>query len=79
MKKKSQKSTLKDKLPKNEGERTLLCIKLTERALTQPDSESQQYLVRQLDAYNRELEAWMLANPKEQVRNVFEIIKENRK
>lgn len=60
--KKSKKTTLLDRLPKNEGERIELMIFFTKRAITDPKSESQQYLLRQLERLENELKEWKKKN-----------------
>lgn len=67
--------SMMDKLPKNHGERLFLMIKFTKRALTNPELESQQYLVRQLDRLTQELSTWEHANSLVHIRDVFSLLK----
>jgi hypothetical protein len=70
MKKHTKTVALKDRLPRNRGEWLALCIKFTKRALTHPEMESQQYLVKQAERLKIELEVWTIANPTVNVRNL---------
>ena len=72
---KPKKNTFLEKLPKNHGEWLFLCIKFTKRSLTQPDSPSQKFLVRQLVVLENELSAWEHGHPLVHIRDVFELIK----
>lgn len=86
MKKKSKKPvqkkktgpTLMDKLPRNQGERLFLMIKLTKRAYTNPELESQKYLARQIAELTQELSTWEHANPTVHIRDVFSLLKGNK-
>lgn len=59
-KKTSKKPTLLDRLPKNKGEFLQLMIKMTERAIVNP--ESQGYLVNQSNRLKSELDKWNKEN-----------------
>lgn len=55
-----KKPTLFDRLPKNHGERLALIIKYTERAITNPEYQSD--LINQRDRLKKELEEWLKSN-----------------
>lgn len=61
VKKKFNGQTMLDKLPKNEGERLELMIRMTEKHTT--DSPSHQFLRDQATRLRAELAAWKKANP----------------
>lgn len=55
-----KKLTLFDRLPKNHGERLELIIKYTERAITNPEYQSD--LINQVIRLKAELEEWRKSN-----------------
>jgi hypothetical protein len=75
MKKKAKKvqpkvATLMDRLPANRGEWLLLCIKFTERCISNPPKKTEQMLVEQSDKLLNELAEWKKANKDVTLRNL---------
>ena len=70
---KSKGPTLMDKLPKNHGEWLFLCINFTKRSLTNPELESQRFLIHQINRLASELFKWENANPTAHIRDLFDL------
>jgi len=64
--------TLMDRIPNNRGEWLMLCIKLTKRAITHPNLESQAFLVVQVERMRTQLKEWKKTNPNEELRDIFQ-------
>jgi hypothetical protein len=50
--------TLIDRLPKNHGEWLELCVKFTDRAISNPPRESEKWLVDQSFRLEKQIDAW---------------------
>jgi hypothetical protein len=62
--------TLMDRLPANYGEWLLLCIKFTERAISNPRKESDKMMIEQSDRLQNKLAEWKLVNTNAQLRHL---------